>query len=482
MMKAQTKKILLLEETVSSIEYYKAFFKPSEYTVKGCDDNKAIIEVASSFQPDVIVLGYSDIKIQKKILRKLVNSWPDTPVIVMTEHGSIQIAIDIMRYGAFDFLLKPFSEKRFLSSIKEALLNFDRKEVVSKRKSSVKESFIGSSLVMKELYRKIDKVAKSHANVFITGDSGTGKELCAESIHKGSPRKNRAFVAINCAAIPAELMESEIFGHVKGAFTGAISNRDGSATLANHGTLFLDEIGEMSLSLQAKLLRFLQTGVYQKVGGSKELKSDIRVLCATNRNPLEEVKEGRLREDLYYRLHVLPIHMPPLEDRDRDVLEIADMLLEKYSEEEGRVFSSFSSRAQETILNYDWPGNVRELQNLIRHIVVMAEDKPVITQKVLSEFLYVSNKPRISKEILKIFDEKESIRSEDIEIYPWDTKTPFYTKEMAPLWKIEKETIENVINECDGNILKAAAILEISPSTIYRKKSSWEDVIEYEVV
>ena len=252
-------------------------------------------------------------------------------VVVVTSSGSIKTAVEAMQAGAYDFIVKPVAEERLVTTTRNALERETLTEVVAEvRKpasSKANLGFVGSSLPMLAVYKMIESVARSNASVFITGESGTGKEVCAEAIHKSSPRAKRPFVPLNCAAIPKDLIESEIFGHIKGAFTGATSDRDGAAARADGGTLFLDEICELEMNLQAKLLRFLQSGTVQKVGSDTLKKVDVRIVCATNRDPLEEVEAGRFREDLYYRLHVLPIGLPPLRARRAVILELARHLV-----------------------------------------------------------------------------------------------------------------------------------------------------------
>ncbi|HEY0901195.1 MAG TPA: sigma-54 dependent transcriptional regulator, partial [Micavibrio sp.] len=227
-------------------------------------------------------------------------------------------------------------------------------------------SFIGTSAVMQQSYGQIERAAQSAAPVFIMGETGTGKEVCAEAIHRHSPRAQQPFIAINCAAIPRDLLESELFGHVKGAFTGAINDREGAAALAHKGTLFLDEVAEMAPDMQTKLLRFLQNFTFRKVGGNGLEKTDVRIICATNRDPLHEISAGHLRQDLYFRLHVIPLQMPRLQERAEDVLDIAYALMRRYSREERKKFSALSPAVQQFFRQYDWPGNVRQLQNVLR--------------------------------------------------------------------------------------------------------------------
>jgi len=312
---------------------------------------------------------------------------------------------------------------------------------------------------MQTVYRIIDSAAPSTATVFITGESGTGKELCAAAIHRQSPRRDGPFVALNCGAIPRDLMESEIFGHVRGAFTGAAKDRLGAAGQADKGTLFLDEIGEMDLELQTKLLRFVQTGTYQKVGDTRLNAVDVRFVCATNRDPLKEVAEGRFREDLYYRLHVIPIHMPALRERAEDVLPLAHHFLMRLAQEEGKGFRGFAPDVEEILLAYQWPGNVRQLQNVIRNVVVLQKGE-LVTAGMLPSPLNsgVPGRP----------DNVASARAADV--VPPPPATP---AQLKPLWLVEREAIERAIAYCGGNIPRAAALLEVSPSTIYRKRQAW---------
>jgi two-component system repressor protein LuxO len=294
--------------------------------------------------------------------------------------------------------------------------------------------------------------------VFITGESGTGKELCADAIHRLSPRRNGPFVAVNCGAIPRELMESEMFGHVKGAFTGAVAARDGAVSRAKGGTLFLDEICEMDLTLQVKLLRVIQSGEFQKVGGSEVERADVRYVCATNRDPWGEVQAGRFREDLYYRLHVVPCAMPPLRERSDDVLLLARHFLALYGKEEGKEFADFDDSASRALLRYPWPGNIRELQNVLRNAVLFNQGR-LITEAMLNR-LDPNAAPRPTAGPVPIAALAAMPRTG--------------SGAVKPLWLVEKEAIEEAIALCNGNIPRAAALLEINPSTIYRRKAEWE--------
>lgn len=335
--------------------------------------------------------------------------------------------------------------------------------------------FIGTSPVMLSLYEQIQNAARSTASVFITGESGTGKDVCAQAVHKYSARAAKNFVPLNCAAIPRDLLESELFGHVRGAFTGAIADRDGAARSAHGGTLFLDEIGDMDPNMQTKLLRFLQDGTFLPVGGSRLERVDVRIICATNRDPFADVKAGRLREDLFYRLHVLPLPMPPLRARGDDVIDIAQTLLLRYAAEEGRRFKGFGMDAEMLLRNYRWPGNIRQLQNIIRQAVVM-HDGPVVTAQMipvdgLHNTLYQDPPPASEPRMVTHHGAMPvALGTLDGSLLHGRANAHGIT----PLHIIERRTIEHAIAVCAGNIPRAAAMLEISPSTIYRKKALWD--------
>lgn len=303
---------------------------------------------------------------------------------------------------------------------------------------------LGQSATMLQIFSAIKNIGQSQAPVLITGETGTGKDLCARAVHNHSDRIGHDFTALNCAALPKELIESTLFGHIKGAFTSAEHAQNGLVEQAHRGTLFLDEISELPHDTQAKLLRFLQDGSYRPVGSTKEYISNARIICATNRDLQQEVQTGLFREDLYYRLNVLDIFIPPLRQRETDVLHLAEHFLQLYSQEEKKGFTGFTEAAQRKLQQHIWPGNIRELQNIVRKIVVLHHEKK-IDEDILSHYLDKNTVP----------------------------KTGQITK---PLWEIEKHAIEHAIKTCNGNISKAAALLGINPSTIHRKKASWKNL------
>lgn len=466
------KRILLVEDSPSLASVYESYLEQEGFLIITVDTGKDALIQISREPPEVILL---DLKLPDMdgmdILKKIHEEQIPSNVIIITAHGSIDIAVNAMQFGSFDFLVKPFDAKRLKITVNNALKNLAlTQEVATMRESFDRnhyEGFIGESLAMQGVYRIIDSAAMSNATIFITGESGTGKEVCANAIHRRSPRKSNSFIPLNCGAIPKDLMESEIFGHVKGAFTGAQSNRDGAATQAHKGTLFLDEICEMDLELQTKLLRFIQTGTFQPVGGSQLETVDVRFVCATNKDPWKEVQEGRFREDLYYRLHVIPIHLPPLRDRETDVKLLIDRLLAQYCEEESKSFSKFSSTAIRAMMDYSWPGNVRELQNIIRNIVVLNMG----TEVTLDMIPPPVNTGTINTSFARSQDnERTQPPSTPSHHEPADDITG-----ITPLWQVEQDTIERAIKMCDGNIPKAAALLDVSASTIYRKRERWDN-------
>jgi len=450
-------RILLVEDSVSMGRLYLAYLTQSAYTLKHVETGQTALTAIESFKPDLVLL---DLELPDMsgmdILRTYAKKQKHQPAfIIVTGHGSVDTAVEAVNLGAKDFIEKPIEKSRLLLTVNNVIdhlqLTQKLRQIESTRRHGF-HGFIGSSLPMQAVYQTIENAAESKASIFITGESGTGKEECARAVHAQSGRSDSAFIPINCASIPENLMESEIFGHLKGSFTGASSNRSGAATLADGGTLFLDELCEMQLDIQAKLLRFIQTGEFQPLGSSKVHQSDVRIVCATNRNPFEEVQQKRFREDLFYRLHVIPIHLPPLRDRDQDVLRIAESLMVKISEEENKHYTGFGQKAKQLLLQHDWPGNVRELQNLIRRIIIM------------------QNGPEISADALSTAGLNQVAQNGPDSFTMPETSTE---DKVLPLHQIERQAIEHALNHFGGDIPRAAVALEVNPSTIYRKLKLW---------
>jgi len=469
---ASKEKVLLVEDSESLAAIYQEYLKDESIDLSHVATGQAAKEAIEARTPAVILL---DLKLPdisgEEILRWVRKRGFQTSVIVISAYGSVDVAVDTMRLGAQDFLEKPFDASRLITTLRNMLENTRLKNLVENFTQTFDRNsyhgFIGSSLAMQTVYQIIESAAPSKATIFITGESGTGKEVCAEAIHKQSRCSTGPFIALNCGAIPRDLMESEIFGHVKGAFTGASGERQGAASLANGGTLFLDEIGEMDLDLQTKLLRFIQSGIIKKVGGSKDEKVDVRFICATNRDPMEEVIAGRFREDLYYRLNVVPLNLPPLSERGEDVIVLAKHFLKLYAEEDEKTFNEFSNDVELSLRCYNWPGNVRQLQNVIRNIVVL-HNGTIVLQKHLPPPLdsVLGNE---GKAVIQCTSPENNTAIFTMPGQPNAT----VAQDIKPLAEIERDAIENAVEFCDGNIPKAAALLEVSPSTIYRKRQSW---------
>ncbi|MBL4613789.1 MAG: sigma-54-dependent Fis family transcriptional regulator [Magnetovibrio sp.] len=479
---AETTRVLMVEDTVPLARTYEAYLEGEPYELTHVETGTEALAILAENPPDAVLLDLmlpdmDGLSILEHISTKQIPS----AVVVITANASLNTAIEAMRLGALDFLVKPFHADRLKVTLNNVLERQQLTQIVETYRNDIDrheyQGFIGSSLAMQRVYRIIDSAAGSRATVFITGESGTGKEVCAQAIHDQSPRKGKPFIALNCGAIPKDLMESEIFGHVKGAFTGAVADRDGAATRAHGGMLFLDEICEMDMSLQTKLLRFIQTGTFQKVGGSKLEEVDIRFICATNKDPMIEVADGRFREDLFYRLHVIPIHMPDLKERDQDVLALAEKMLADYAAEEGKAFKGFDDQVRAVFRAYAWPGNVRQLQNVIRNIVVLNAGDLVTSDMLPAPLdqLVESVEPLPIRVEAAQGKPTSTVRPVAASQGIINDLKPLHENDLRPLEEMEREIIEHAIKLCGDNVPKAASHLGISASTIYRKRQAWED-------
>ncbi len=372
---AKTKgRILVVDDEKSMREILEIFLKNEGYHVSVAINGESAVEALKS---DIFDLIISDMKMPRmgglELLKNVKESSPDTIFVVMTAFGTTESAVEAMKLGAYDYIQKPFQMDDIRLVVKNALEKQKLQKDVSILKKQLKipsiENIIGASSVMQDLFNIITKSASSSANVLIIGESGTGKELVAKAVHNMSQRKDNHFVAVNCAAIPEGLLESELFGYMKGAFTGASSNKQGLFELANDGTLFLDEIGEMPHSLQAKLLRVLEGGTFRRVGGVSDITVDVRLVAATNKNLSDLIENNQFREDLYFRLNVLSLKIPPVRDRRDDIPLLVNHFLEKYAGENKK----FSRDAMTMLQNYRWKGNVRELENIIERVLLLSE-------------------------------------------------------------------------------------------------------------
>jgi two-component system repressor protein LuxO len=451
-----TGKNILIVEDVQTMAMVCAEYLRAHETRIAATGTEALAAIRQK-TPDAILLdiGLPDMN-GIDLMKRLRDDGLRAAIVVMTCKASLNTAVLAMQAGADDFIAKPFNGERLQITISNALEKKRLEKLVSTYKDMNTTSFsgfIGNSAEMQAVYHMIKNAAHSTAPVMITGESGTGKELTAQAIHSLSARKDKAIIALNCAAIPHDLLESEIFGHVKGAFTGATMDRDGAAKRANGGTLFLDELTEMPLALQSKLLRFAQTGAFTPVGGSQTIEADIRFICATNRDPLQAARQGQLREDLFYRLSVIPITLPPLRERQDDIIMLSEFFLEKAAQKEKKNFYALDEGARAVLKDYAWPGNVRELENVIRNAVIM-NDGDVISADMLK---FSNMRARLPEPVLAASGYDLTFKNANA---------------VRPLAELEQEIIRNAIAACGGNISEAARRLEINPSTIHRKQKT----------
>ena len=448
-MKPADIKILLIEDDRGSREALLVLLK--EFAIKGCDSGKQGLEILSGERFDIVI---SDLLLPDlnglEILTRIKHDSPHTEVILITGHASAETAVQAMKKGAFDYITKPLNIDELRIIIDKAL---EKGKLLSENvylKKQLREkyefaSIIGSSQPMQQLFSRMKRIIKTESTVLILGESGTGKELVAKAIHFNGNRKDKPFVAVNCSAIPENLLESELFGHAKGAFTGAIKEKIGKFEAANQGTIFLDEIGTLPMHLQTKLLRVLQEQELERVGSNRQIKLDVRVISATNVNLEEEVKRGNFREDLYYRLNVIPVLIPPLRERIQDILPLSSHFLEKNCRAMQRPIMHLDKEALEALEAYSWNGNVRELENVIERIVALTESS-VITLRDLPS--------NIVKGYLEAPPTGLTSRGIDLE---------------QTMNEIEKKMIGEALQLAGGVKARAAVMLSINRTTLVGK-------------
>lgn len=375
---AEPLRLLVVDDEPNMLRMLRVALEEEGYAVETCERGEEVLPKLEETPFDLVL---TDVRMPGmdglELLRHCRRIRPETPVLLMTAHGSMDLAVQAMKDGAIDVIQKPFGIDEIRTRLARALHVRDLETENRRLRATVHERFgleriVGSSAPMQRVLEQVRQVASARSTIMITGESGTGKELVAKAIHELSPRSGQAFVKVNCAALPENLLESELFGHEKGAFTGATASRKGRFELADGGTIFLDEIGDTTPSLQTKLLRVLQEQEFERVGGTKTLRVDARVIAATNRDLRRAVEEGSFREDLYFRLHVIPIELPPLRERGEDVLLLAAAFLSKIASESGKKVEGFEPTARQALARYPWPGNVRELQNAVERAVVLS--------------------------------------------------------------------------------------------------------------
>lgn len=442
-------KILIIDDEVGILDTVSGILEDEGYTTLTAKDAETAIEILDKEDVDLVFLDVwlpkmSGIEAIKKIKEKDFH----IPVIMISGHGNVEVAVQAVKLGAFDFLEKPLSMERIILTTERALqFKSLEKENIKLRSSILKKyELVGNSQAMKKIKSQIEMIARGDSRVLILGESGTGKELVARMIHSLSPRANAPFIEVNCAAIPQELIESELFGHEKGAFTGAIDKKIGKFELANEGTLFLDEIGDMSLLTQAKLLRVIETQKFQRVGGTRDITVNVRIISATNKDLTEEIKKGNFREDLYYRLNVVPVYISPLRERKEDIPELVNYFMDEFSREKGWRRKKISDDAMQILKNYDWPGNVRELKNAVERLMIMIPQETI-------EALDIENTGIIRNRL-----KEESYFS--------------YTTLREARDAFERDFILKKLKENNWNMTKTAEIIGIERSNLYKKIKS----------
>lgn len=439
-------RILVVDDDASALESLQEIFRLEGFEVRGAGDGSQALDILRAEDFGVVLADLRMPGMDGMDLLKTVKAIrPDTEVVIMTAFGTIEKAVEAMREGAYDFVTKPLKRPLLVRSVtraqEKAALRAENQALRAELEAVASErSLIGNSAAMRRVLDTIAQVAPASTTILVQGESGTGKELVARAIHRQSRRPRGPFVAINCAAIPATLLESELFGHERGAFTGAFARREGRFKLADNGTLFLDEIADLDPMMQAKLLRVLQEGEFERLGGTQTLKVDARVIASANKPLLERVRQGAFREDLYYRLNVITITMPPLRERIEDVPLLAQHFLARFADKNRKDVRTISREAMELLMAHDWPGNVRELENTLEHAVVLSRG--------------------------------DTVRVEDLpDLVASDTSAKQYlTIQLGtPLDEIEQQVIQQTLRITKGNKRLAAQLLGIATRTVYRK-------------
>ena len=457
--------ILIVDDEANLLEVLAVALENMGYdtvTAETAEEALAVLEERE------VHLVLSDLRLPglsgRELMEKVKAANPDLPVVIMTAYASLKEAVEIIKEGAFDYTVKPFEldalEATIASALRYYALGRDNRDLREQLQTASAGQFVGQSPAYLALLRNVREVSASSANVLITGESGTGKEVVAKAIHYGGPRAKAPLVTINCAAIPEQLLESELFGHARGAFTGATSNRKGRFAQADGGTLFLDEIGDMSLKTQAKILRILQEQSFERVGGTRTIKVDVRVIAATNKNLEEAIAAGTFREDLYYRLRVVPLHLPPLRERGGDL----DLLLAAFTERLCRVHACkapvYAPETMERLRRYPWPGNVRELRNFAERMVILFGGKTVLPVDLPPE-MTPQGKPEPSAEAASAacepaFLPQSAVLGPDLD----------FKKARAVF---EARYLEAKLHECGGNITRLAETIGLERSYLHRK-------------
>lgn len=458
-----SKRVLVIDDEPSVRRLIEHHLKEENYKILSAENGEKGLRLIDENSPHLVLL---DVRLPGiggiEILQKIKEAHPKLPVIMITAYGTVKMAVETMRKGAYDFLVKPIKPDELKITVRNAITTQTLQKEVEFLKSQLEERYefsniIGKSPAMQQVFKLIEKVTDSDIPVLIEGQSGIGKELVAKAIHFNGPRKEAPFMDINCAAIPETLLESELFGHEKGAFTNAVKRKEGKFELADRGTLFLDEIGEMNFSLQAKILRVLQEKTFERIGGKEKIRVNCRIISATNKDLKDEIKKKKFREDLYYRIAVFPIRLSPLKERREDILLLVPHFLKKYANK--RKPKKISPEAMKVLTSYDWPGNVRELENVIYRTTVLTEGDTIELSHLPLELQNLAQ--------TSISSGKNAISLEDPSSH-----------EIIPFEEIEKEVLRHALKVSDGNISKATRELGIGRATFYRKLKKYNLIDE----
>jgi two-component system response regulator HydG len=438
-------KILVVDDERSHRQMIEAVLSAEGYEITQAENGQAAIDAVAEKFYDLVIM---DIRMPElggiEALKKIQTMSPGIPIIIMTAYASVGTAVDALKSGASDYLTKPLDieELKILVAKTLRIHQLEEENIYLKERLDDRFDFsniIGQSPAMNKLFETMGLVAPSEATVLIVGESGTGKELIANAIHQNSSRKDRPFIKVNCAALPETLLESELFGHEKGSFTGAIAHKQGRFQLAHKSSIFLDEIAEMAPATQAKILRVLQEREFERLGGTQTIKVDTRVVAATNKNLEEEIAAGRFREDLYYRLNVVTLDVPPMRERREDIPNLADFFLKQYAKKNHRLIQGYTPRATDLLMRYDWPGNVRELENIIERAVIMSRGEVITPLEFPND----------------IQDLDQGLKDSQINLTPGRS-----------LKEVEKAMILRTLEETGGNRTHAARILGITRRTL----------------
>ncbi len=445
-------KLIYIVDDEQSISKLLSFWVKDKwgYNVEVFSTSESMLKKVNS-KPDLILLdimlpGLDGIE----TLKRVKQSDENLPVIMLSAQGSIEVAVESLRYGAYDYFSKPIDQQKLELAIKNAIKNYDLQKELQNLKENVRREYSFDNIItadgkMQDVFKLVSKVLDNDISVLIYGESGTGKELIARAIHYNGKRKDKPFVVVNCASIPRELLESELFGHEKGSFTGAHQRKLGKFELAKDGTIFLDEVGELEMLLQAKLLRVIQNKEFERVGGTELIKTNVRIISATNRDLKSAVEDKEFREDLYYRLNSFPIFIPPLRQRRSDILVLAEHFVEEFNRKLGKNMRGFTKKALKLIYEYDWPGNIREMENTIERCLIIS-DKDIIDIEELPQHIRAADKSGF-------FDQPGTIFTDD---------------NIVPFEKIKEEAIRHALKVTKGNIVEAAKRLQLGRATIYR--------------